>query len=145
MFPPENVTSTLLRRFFFFGTCNLDVHVAIQQQILCFQVPVDDVAVMTILHRRQDLPKLPPGLQLTETPMLCQVVCNHRRTERDRAERWCVMYKPYADNSLHWLVGQAYRPFKPYTASLCDENKLDLVDALKRKCTFDETRAWCQQ
>lgn len=41
--------SPALRRYY--GTCNLDVHVAVQQQILRLQVPVDDVAVVTILHR----------------------------------------------------------------------------------------------
>lgn len=33
------------------GTCNFDVHMSIQQQILSLQVPVDDVAVVTIFHR----------------------------------------------------------------------------------------------
>lgn len=55
---------------------------AVQQQILRLQVPVDNVAVVTILHRRQDLPELPPGLQLTETTMLRQVVCS-QTAERD--------------------------------------------------------------
>lgn len=61
---------------------------AVQQQILRLQVPVDNVAVVTILHRRQDLPELPPGLQLTETTMLRQVVCS-QTAERDdvRSER----------------------------------------------------------
>lgn len=62
-------------------TCNFDVHMAIQQQILCLQVPVDDVAIVTILHRRQDLPELPPGLQLTETAVLRQVVCGQKEGE----------------------------------------------------------------
>lgn len=59
-------------------TCNLDVHVSIQQQILGLQVPVDDVAIVTILHCRQDLPELPPGLQLTEAAVLGQVVWRQR-------------------------------------------------------------------
>lgn len=59
-----------------YSTCNLDVHVSIQQQILCLEVPVDDVAVVTILHRRQDLPELPPGLDLAQPAVLCQVVCS---------------------------------------------------------------------
>lgn len=42
---------------------------------------MDDVAVVTILHRRQDLPELPPGFKLTETAMLCQVVCSQRERE----------------------------------------------------------------
>lgn len=58
------------------GTCNFDVHVAVQQQILRLQVSVDDVAVVTILHRRQNLPELPPGLQLAEAAVLRQVVCS---------------------------------------------------------------------
>jgi len=57
---------------------------AIQQQILRLQVPVDNVAVVTILHRGQDLPELPPGFQLAETAMLRQVVCSQRERERER-------------------------------------------------------------
>lgn len=59
-----------------YSTCNLDVHVTVQQQIFSLQVSVDNVPVVTVLDCRQNLPKLPPGLQLTETPMLCQIVCN---------------------------------------------------------------------
>lgn len=43
-------------------TCNLDVHMAIQQQILSLQVSVNDVPVVAVLNRWQDLPELPPGL-----------------------------------------------------------------------------------
>ena len=71
----------------YYGTCNLDIHVAIQEQILCLQVPVDDVAVVTILNCRQDLPELPPGLQLTETAMFCQVVYSKRERATQSAER----------------------------------------------------------
>lgn len=45
-------------------TCNLDVHVSVQQQVLGLEVPVDDVTVVAVLHRRQDLPELPPCLDL---------------------------------------------------------------------------------
>ncbi|KAK0151469.1 Zinc finger BED domain-containing protein RICESLEEPER 3 [Merluccius polli] len=44
-----------------------------QQQVLCLQVSVDNVAVVTIFHSRQDLPELPPGLQLTQTAVLRQI------------------------------------------------------------------------
>lgn len=68
-----------------YSTCNLDVHMTIQQQILRLQVSVDDVPVVTVLDCRQNLPKLPSGLQLTETPVLCQIVCN-------QSDRYCVSY-----------------------------------------------------
>lgn len=73
-----------------YSTCNLDVHVSIQQQILRLQVPVDDVAVVTILHRRQDLPELPPGLELTQTAVLRQVVCSQTVEKGDVS---CLKYK----------------------------------------------------
>lgn len=57
-------------------TCNFNVHVAIQQKILCLQIPVDNFAVVTIFHRWQDLPELPPGLHLTQSAVLRQVVCS---------------------------------------------------------------------
>lgn len=56
-------------------TCDLDVHVSVQQQVLRLEIPVDDVAVVAVLHRRQDLPELPPGLDLAQPPVLRQVVC----------------------------------------------------------------------
>lgn len=56
-------------------TCDLDVHVSVQQQVLRLEVPVDDVAVVAVLHRRQNLPELPSGLHLAQPPVLRQVVC----------------------------------------------------------------------
>lgn len=84
----SKLSAVIHKLIYEYGTCNLDVHVAVQQQILRLQVPVDNVAVVTILHRRQDLPELPPGLQLTETTMLRQVVCSQTAERGDvRSER----------------------------------------------------------
>lgn len=94
------MASPALRRY---GTCDLDVHVAIQQQILSLQVPVDDVAVVTILHRRQDLPELSPGLELTETAVLRQVVCSQMERNKDSGERERLL-EEYADSILHGLI-----------------------------------------
>lgn len=41
-------------------TRQLDVHVAIQQQILSLEVPVHDVMAVAVLHGRQNLPELLP-------------------------------------------------------------------------------------
>lgn len=41
-------------------TCQLDVHVAVQQQILGLKVPVHDVMAVAVLHGRQNLPELLP-------------------------------------------------------------------------------------
>ncbi len=97
-----------LRRY---STCNLDVHVAIQQQILRLQVPVDDVAVVTILHRWQDLPELPPGLELTETAVLRQVVCSQRERNKDSGKRSYI--RSICRSNFTWTyITWLHRPFK---------------------------------
>lgn len=78
-------------------TCNLDVHVSVQQQVLGLEIPVDDVAVVAVLDRRQDLPELPSSLDLTQPPVLRQVVCGKTVKKavghfmwRNRNPRWDV-------------------------------------------------------
>lgn len=68
-------------------TCYLDVHVSVQQQVLRLEVPVDDVAVVAVLHRRQDLPELSPGLHLAQPPVLRQVVCGKTVEEKTTTGR----------------------------------------------------------
>lgn len=55
-------------------TCQLDVHVAVQQQVLGLEVPVHNVVAVAVLHGRQDLPELLPCLALTQVPVRGQVV-----------------------------------------------------------------------
>lgn len=55
-------------------TCQLDVHVAVQQQVLGLEVPVHDVMAVAVLHSRQDLPEFLPCLALTQVPVRGQVV-----------------------------------------------------------------------
>lgn len=54
--------------------CQLDVHVAVQQQVLGLEVPVDYVVAVAVLHSRQDLPELLPGFTLAEVPVRCQII-----------------------------------------------------------------------
>lgn len=102
-------------------TCDLDVHVSVQQQVLRFQVPVDDGAVVTVLHRRQDLPELPSCLQLTQATVLCQVVCSqtgnnmsHLRRKRTisnvRGPFYCFVLARVADSSLRVVTLGALSP-----------------------------------
>lgn len=64
-------------------TCDFNVHAAVQQQILGLQVPMHDLAVVAVLHGRQDLPELSPGLQLTQPPMVRQIICNSKKENYD--------------------------------------------------------------
>lgn len=57
------------------ATCDLDIHMSVQQQVLSLQVPVDDVPVVAELYCGQDLPELPSGLWLAQAPMAGKVVC----------------------------------------------------------------------
>lgn len=50
-------------------TSQFDVHVGIQQQVLSFEVAVDDVVSVAIVHRCQNLPKLLSRLALTHAPV----------------------------------------------------------------------------
>lgn len=54
--------------------CEFDVHVTVQQQVLCLEVPVDNVMIMAVLHGRQNLPELLPSLVLTQVPIGSQII-----------------------------------------------------------------------
>lgn len=74
---------------------------------------MDDVAVVTIFHRRQDLPELPPGLQLTETAVLRQVVCS--KIERKKEWREVMMCNVRGICMKYFTltyITLLYRPFK---------------------------------
>lgn len=86
-------------------TCDLDVHVSVQQQVLRLEIPVDDVAVVAVLHRRQDLPELPPGLDLAQPPVLRQVVCG--RTGEKKQE---VISCGVASSAYHTLSDALLSP-----------------------------------
>lgn len=46
-------------------TGQFDVHVGIQQQVLGFEVAVNDVMPVAVVHGREDLPELLPRLVFT--------------------------------------------------------------------------------
>lgn len=56
------------------NTCNFDVHVVVQQEVLSFEVPVHDFPAVAIFHCRQDLPELAPRLGLAQAPVAGQVI-----------------------------------------------------------------------
>lgn len=58
-------------------TCDFDVQVVVQQQILSLQVSVDDVAAVAEMDSCHDLLELLPGVLFCHTPMSNQVVCRH--------------------------------------------------------------------
>lgn len=57
-------------------TCDLDVEVVVQQQVLGLQVSVDDVAAVTEMDGGHDLLELLPGVFLSHPTVSHQVVCN---------------------------------------------------------------------
>lgn len=54
--------------------CQLDVHAAVQQQVLGLQVPVDDVVAVAVLHGGQNLPEFLPCFVLAEVPVGGQII-----------------------------------------------------------------------
>ena len=56
-------------------TSNLDVHVTVQQQVLCLEVPVHHPVVVAVLYSTQDLPELAACFTLCHTSVLGDVVC----------------------------------------------------------------------
>lgn len=59
-------------------TGQFDVHVCIQQQVLSFQVAVNDVVSVAVIHSCQNLPELLSGFIFTHTAKRCQEVCRVR-------------------------------------------------------------------
>lgn len=55
-------------------TCQLDVHVGVQKQVLRLEVAVDDVVAMTVVHCCQNLPELLAGFCLAQSAIGCKVV-----------------------------------------------------------------------
>lgn len=48
---------------------------SVQQQVLSFQVPVYNVAVVAIFHCRENLPELAAGFRFTQPSVFGQIVC----------------------------------------------------------------------
>lgn len=60
-------------------TCQFDVHVGVQQEVLSLQVPMDNVMAVTVIHGRQDLPELLPRLDFTHPAVRSQIICRRKQ------------------------------------------------------------------
>ena len=58
-------------------TCDLDVEVGVEQQVLGLEVAVHDALAVAIRHRRHDLLELPPRLLLDHASVGNEVICEH--------------------------------------------------------------------
>lgn len=63
-------------------TCQFNVHVGVQQQVLCLQVTVDDVMLVTVLNSIHYLPELSTSLHLRKAANRRQIVFEDAREER---------------------------------------------------------------
>lgn len=55
-------------------TCQFDVHVGVEKQVLRFEVAVDNVVTVTVVHCRQNLPELLAGFCFAQSAIGCKVV-----------------------------------------------------------------------
>lgn len=65
-------------------TCEFDVHVGVQQQVLSLEVSVDDVVVVAVIDGCEDLPELLACLGFAHASVRRQVVCRGRAGGRMR-------------------------------------------------------------
>lgn len=75
-------------------TCQFDVHVHVQQQVLGLEVSVDDVVAVAVLDGCEDLPELLARLGFAHASVRGQVVCRGRgrgnmKTRNDKRNQFC--------------------------------------------------------
>lgn len=63
-------------------TCNFDVEIGVQQQVLSLEVTVHNMMAVAVAHGRHNLTELTPCLPFIHAPMRHKVICECAHTHK---------------------------------------------------------------
>lgn len=99
-------------------TCQLDVHVGVQKQVLRLEVAVDDVVAMTVVHCCQNLPELLAGFCLAQSAIGCKVVWREIQRDKQR-EGWVKVSLAVPGEHRHRWADRQNRFLNPHRWARC--------------------------